>query len=124
MLHNSLLQAERRRLLDRIAEIRATGPVAPAYHFLSQTTTTSKTGRTYDYARLLKQKRSQDKQQVKSLGRVGSHQHYYWQRAIARRDAIAELEMQLSLLADLMERQRANSHVFDWDFDEPKEEWI
>jgi len=40
-----------------------------------------------------------------SLGRPGSTRHRQWKHAIARREAIDELEQQLSMLEALMERQ-------------------
>jgi hypothetical protein len=49
-----------------------------------------------------------------------SRQHCFWQRAIAFREAIAELEMQVSLLTTLMERQQAHREWVDGDFSEPK----
>ncbi len=44
-----------------------------------------------------------------SLGRPGSARHHQWKHAIARREAIGELEQQLSMLEALMER-----HVEAW----------
>jgi hypothetical protein len=117
---SSHLKAERQRLLDRIPEIRSSGRVAPPYTFLGETTVVSEIGTTYRYARLVQQRDAADKQETQSLGRVGSDRHRFWQRAIARRDAIAELEMQLSLLAALIERQQAHREWVSGDFSEPK----
>jgi hypothetical protein len=116
---SSHLKAERQRLLDRIAQIRDSGQVAPAYAFLSETSTTSRSGKTYHYARLIQQRRGEDKQTVRSLGQIGSENHRRWQKAIARREAIVELEMQLSLLTTLIDRQNANRNVVNQDFSEP-----
>jgi hypothetical protein len=97
------LEAERNRLLDHIAQIRASGDVAPAYCWLTQTTST-KNDRTYTYALLVTQKPGK-KPKSTSLGRLGREQHRYWQDAINRREAIIELEKQLVLLQKLIERQ-------------------
>lgn len=119
-MSNTFLQAEKTRLLDRIAEIRASGPIAEAYYFLSPNTVTSETGVTYEYVRLMTQRRSTDKQKIKSLGRAGSEQHRYWQRAIARREAILELEQQLKLLTDLIDRQEAHRELTEQTIEEPQ----
>jgi len=118
-MYNSFLQAEKTCLLDRIAAIRATGPVAEAYCFVTTTSVTSGTGTTYEYARLVSQKRSTEKQKIKQLGRVGSEEHRHWQRATARRDAIVELEQQLNLLTALIDRQIEKAHLVEQDFEEP-----
>lgn len=118
-MRSSFLEAEKNRLLDRIIEIRATGPIAEAYHFVTTTTTTSKSGKTYQYARLVSQKRSTEKQKIKPLGRVGSEAHQYWQRATTRRDAIVELEQQLKLLTALIDRQTENASLVEQDLQEP-----
>lgn len=110
------LEAEYQRLLDRINDVRNSGQVAPAYIFLSETSTTSKSGVTYRYMRLIAQKCAGGKQKTRSLGRYGSSDHRFWERAIARREAIAELEMQLSMLTALMERQKTNQRVVDKNF--------
>ena len=114
------LLTEKQRLLDLIAAIRNSGTVAPAYCFLSPMTTTSKAGKTYEYARLVTQSRAIHKQTAKSLGRAGSGEHRLWERAIARRDAIAELEQQLQLLARLIDRQEARRELTEQTFQEPQ----
>lgn len=114
------LEAEKKRLLDSIAAIRATGDPAPALYFVSVVPTTSK-GKTYRYARLLKEPSGGKQEVVKSLGREGSARHQEWKRRIARRDAIVELEQQLKLLDELMRRQQERSHLVDRDFGEPEE---
>jgi hypothetical protein len=97
------LAAERDRLLDAIAQIRQAGPIAPAYCWLSTTSTTKK-GKTYTYATLVEEK-PHCKPKVISLGKLGSVRHRSWQIAIANREAITELEQQLSILQKLIDRQ-------------------
>lgn len=102
---SSNLQAEQQYLLDTIAQIRGSGDVAPAYCWLTVSTVT-KGGKTYEYARLVTEKPG-SKAKISSLGRLGSERHRHWKATIARRDAIVELEQQLKLLQDLMDRQLA-----------------
>lgn len=102
--HN--LQAEQQRILDTISQIRGAGAVAPAYCWLTTSSVVS-SGKTYLYARLVTEKPG-SKPKVRSLGRQGSEQHRYWRMAISRREAIAELEQQLKLLQELMDRQSAS----------------
>lgn len=115
----SHLTVEKNRLLDRIAAIRDSGMVAPAYCFLTPINTTSKAGKTYEYARLVTQKRSTDKQKGKQLGRWGGEEHRRWERAISRRDAILELERQLTMLTELIDRQQQYANLVERSFDEP-----
>lgn len=103
---SSNLQAEHQHLLDTIAQIRRSGDVAPAYCWLTVSTVT-KGGKTYEYARLVSEKPG-SKPKISSLGRLGSEQHRHWKTAIARREAIAELEQQLKILQGLMDRQAAS----------------
>lgn len=102
-MSSSFLSAERDRLLTLIHQIRSAGEVAPAYCWLSETHST-KGGKTYTYIVLVTQKPDR-KPQSRSLGRPGSLRHHHWQGAIARREAIVELEQQLSLLQALIDRQ-------------------
>lgn len=97
------LEAERARLLDAIAEIRSSGSIAPAYCWLSTTSSTKK-GKTYTYATLVEEK-PHSRPKAISLGKLGSARHRSWQAAIANRDAIVELEQQLALLQKLIDRQ-------------------
>ncbi|MBM0744866.1 hypothetical protein JOY44_25440 (plasmid) [Phormidium sp. CLA17] len=108
---SSFLEAERGRLLTLIVQIRGGGAVAPAYCWLTETSST-KGAKTYTYAVLVTQK-SDRKPKSQSLGRPGSQKHRHWKDAIARREAIAELEQQLSMLQALMERQIKNSSLFN-----------
>ncbi len=103
---SSNLQAEHQYLLDTIAQIRGSGNVAPAYCWLTVSTVT-KGGKTYEYARLVTEKPG-NKPKINSLGRLGSERHRQWKTAIARRDAIVELEQQLKILQGLMDRQVAS----------------
>lgn len=108
-IENSLqsphLQAERRRLLDAIAEIRKSGEVAPAYYWLSLQVDT-KNGKTYEYIKLNLKKSEDTKVKARSLGKPGSERHREWQQSLARRDAIVELEQQITLVENLMDRQK------------------
>lgn len=113
------LAAEKEHLLQRIEVIRKTGQVAPALYFISVAPTVSK-GKTYHYARLLKEKKGKQAM-VARLGRENSSSHQDWKRRIARRDAIVELEQQLKLLDELMQRQQERSNLVERDFGEPEE---
>jgi hypothetical protein len=113
------LQSEQDRLLHCIDTIRQSGAVAPALYYLSVTQTTTN-GKTYCYARLVREP-SPGKQDVTALGREGSARHRDWQRRMIRRDAIAELEQQLKLLHDLIERQQMRAHLTICDFLEPED---
>jgi hypothetical protein len=119
-MFSSHLEAEKQRFLDCIEAIRKSGAVAPARYFLTTTTTASEAGKTYYYARLVREE-SVGKQTVRPLGRLGSVEHRAWERSIVRRDAIVELEQQLKLLDELMQRQQERSQLVDRDFSEPKE---
>src|SRR5579883_789849 len=100
------LQAEQHHLLDTIAQIRGSGEIAPAYCWLT-VSTVSKGGKTYEYARLVVEKPG-IKPKSSSLGRLGSERHRNWKMAIARREAIVELEQQLKILQGLIDRQVAS----------------
>lgn len=105
------LQAEQQRLLDAITQIWGTGAIAPAYCWLTVSTVT-RGGKTYEYARLVTEK-PESKPKIRSLGRQGSERHRHWRTAIARREAIAELEQQLKSLQALVERQAAAQSKLD-----------
>lgn len=97
------LAAERTRLLNAIVQIRTSGKIAPAYCWLS-TTSSTKNGKTYTYATLVEEKPN-TKPKAVSLGKIGGARHRSWQEAIGNRDAIVELEQQLSMLQKLIDRQ-------------------
>jgi hypothetical protein len=103
LMIRSLLQSEQERLLNLIHQIRTSGEVAPAYCWLTETSSTKGT-KTYTYAVLVTQKPDR-KPKSQSLGRPGSQRHRHWKDALARREAIVELEQQLAMLQALMERQ-------------------
>lgn len=105
------LQAERRRLLDAIAQIRKSGEVAPAYYWLSPQVETKESGKTYEYIKLNVKKPGDMKVKARSLGKPGSERHREWQQALARRDAIVELEQQITLVENLLDRQKARSAI-------------
>ncbi|OLP15760.1 hypothetical protein BST81_24375 [Leptolyngbya sp. 'hensonii'] len=97
------LEAEQERLLQLIHQLRNLGPVAPAYCWLTETSST-KGLKTYTYILLVTQ-RPDSRPRSQSLGRPGSSKHQHWRDAIARREAIVELEQQLTLIQALIERQ-------------------
>lgn len=108
------LAAEQTRLLTHIHQIRTRGEVAPAYCWLTQTSMT-KGMRTYTYAILVTQQPDR-KPRSQSLGRPGSARHRHWQQAMSRREAIAELEQQLTLLQALIERQAKQATDLGLDY--------
>ena len=100
---SSHLTTERDRLLMLIAAIQQSGRIAPAHCWLTESPQT-KGNRTYIYIRLVCEPPGQ-KLTSKSLGKPSSKKHQDWHTAIARREAIAELEQQLKLLEALIDRQ-------------------
>ncbi|BAU15892.1 hypothetical protein LEP3755_64580 (plasmid) [Leptolyngbya sp. NIES-3755] len=96
------LFAERERLLTLIAEIRNSGAVAPANVWISPNFQ-NKGGKIYEYYKL-----TSENPEVKhqSLGKIGSEKYRDWLARIQRRDAIVELEQQLSMLQALIDRQQ------------------
>jgi hypothetical protein len=103
------LEAERLRLLECVATIRASGAIAHAYCWLSESSEL-KGSRTYTYIKLITQKPGK-KLTSTSLGKPGSDRHSHWRAAIERREAIDELEQQLKMLDALMERQNRASQL-------------
>jgi hypothetical protein len=103
------LEAEQQRLLGCVQIIRASGTVAPAYCWLSESSET-KGSKTYTYVKLITEK-PEKKLTSKSLGRPGSDRHREWRTAIERREAIAELEQQLKMVDALIERQSQALHL-------------
>jgi hypothetical protein len=101
---SSHLLAERNRWLGAIAAVRSSGTVAAEHCWLVESTET-KGDRSYTYARLVRRDPGQ-KLKSKRLGKPGSEPHRYWQGAIARRTAIAELEQQLTMVEAVLERQK------------------
>ena len=97
------LFAERERLLALITEIRNSGAVAPANVWISPNFQT-KGGKTYEYYKL-----TSDNPEVKhqGLGKLGSEKYRDWLARIQQRNAIYELEQQLSMLQALLDRQAA-----------------
>ncbi|MDX2242512.1 MAG: hypothetical protein NW224_17635 [Leptolyngbyaceae cyanobacterium bins.302] len=105
-MSSPFLTAEHTRLLDQIQQIRDSGDVAPAYCWLTETSSTKGT-KTYTYAVLITQEPDRNPKS-QSLGKPGSQRHRHWRQAIARREAIAELAQQLSMLEALIDRQSKN----------------
>ena len=102
------LQAERDRLLMLLAEIRNDGEVAPTAVWISPNFQT-KNGKTYEYYKLTS---ANPHVRNQGLGKAGSTRYRDWVARIARRNAITELEQQLSLLQGLIDRQR--NAVISW----------
>lgn len=101
------LNAERDRLLQQILDVRDAGRIAPAYYWLKEESQT-KGSATYTYIRLVIEP-PEKKTTSKSLGKPGSAKHQSWKKAIARRDAIVELEQQLQMVEALVDRQAATA---------------
>jgi hypothetical protein len=91
------LAAERDRLLQLIQAIRESGSVAPLNLWISP----APKGEHLYYK--LSSKNPQYKNQ--HLGKEGSEKYRDWRARIQRREAIAELEQQLSMLQALIDRQ-------------------
>ena len=95
------LQGERDRLLREVEHIRQLGHVAPASVWIGPNFQV-KGEKLYEYYKL-----NSENPQVKHqhLGKAGSEKYRDWADRIRRRDAISELEVQLSMLQRLIERQ-------------------
>jgi hypothetical protein len=93
------LQAERDRLLQLIQTVRDSGSVAPTNVWISP----APKGEHVYYK--LSSKNPDFKNQ--HLGKAGSEKYRDWRARIQRREAIAELEQQLSMLQALIDRQAA-----------------
>ena len=91
------LQAEHDRLLELIQAIRDSGSVAPLNVWISP----APKGEHLYYK--LSSKNPEYKNQ--HLGKAGSDKYRDWRARIQRREAVAELEQQLSMLQALIERQ-------------------
>lgn len=91
------LQAEHDRLLQLIQSIRDSGSVAPLNVWISPTPKGE-----HIYYKL-----SSKNPDIKNLhlGKVGSEKYRDWRTRIQRRETIAELEQQLSMLQALIDRQ-------------------
>ncbi|MBD2156737.1 hypothetical protein [Leptolyngbya sp. FACHB-16] len=94
---SSHLEAERDRLLQLIQVIRNSGSVAPINVWISP----APKGEHVYY------KLSSKNPDIKNLhlGKAGSEKYRDWRARIQRREAIAELEQQLSMLQALIDRQ-------------------
>ena len=97
------LTAERDRLLQQILDLRNAGRIAPAYYWLKEESQT-KGSVTYSYVRLVIEA-PDNKTTSQSLGKPGSAKHQDWKQAIARRDAIVELEQQIQMVEAIIDRQ-------------------
>jgi hypothetical protein len=96
---SSHLEAERDRLLQLIQAIRDSGSVAPINVWISP----APKGKHVYY------KLSSKNPDIKNLhlGKPGSEKYRDWRARIQRREAISELEQQLSMLQALIDRQAA-----------------
>lgn len=94
---SSFLEAERDRLLQQIQAIRDSGSVAPINVWISP----APKGNHIYYK--LSSKNPDYKNQ--HLGKMGSEKYRDWLARIQRREAITELEQQLSMLQALIDRQ-------------------
>ncbi len=108
---NSSLEAERLRLQQLEDTIRASGRVALAKCWLTESHET-KNFKTYTYIRLVTEKEN-GKTTSPSLGRPGSSRHREWQAAIARREALNEIALQAAMLQELMRRQENKQGLID-----------
>jgi hypothetical protein len=91
------LQAERDRLLQLIQAVRDSGSVAPINVWISP----APKGEHIYY------KLSSKNPNIKNLhlGKAGSEKYRDWRARIQRREAVTELEQQLSMLQALIDRQ-------------------
>ena len=105
------LEAERDHLLQQIQFIRNSGSVAPLNVWISP----APKGEHLYYK--LSSKNPQHKNQ--HLGKVGSEKYRDWKARVERREAIAELEQQLSMLQALIDRQASVSIAIlhNWSLD-------
>jgi hypothetical protein len=96
-MSSSHLEAERDRLLQLIEAVRNSGGVAPISAWISP----APKGEHLYY------KLSSKNPAIKNLhlGKAGSEKYRDWRAKIQRREAIAELEQQLSMLQALIDRQ-------------------
>lgn len=95
------LEAERDRLLQLIQSVRDSGSVAPLNVWISP----APKGEHIYYK--LSSKNPAYKNQ--HLGKAGSEKHRDWTARIQRREAVTELEQQLSMLQALIDRQATGS---------------
>ncbi len=105
------LQGELDRLQSLSDAVRASGSVAPANCWVSEIEQI-KNGRTYRYAKLIsasKQMRS------RLLGRPGCESDRDWRSRCQRRAMIAEIEQQMRLLVELIDRQMLHPIEFQTD---------
>ena len=91
------LEAERDRLLQLIQDLRNSGNVAPINVWISPVPKGA-----HLYYKLSSKNPTYKNQH---LGKAGSEKYRDWRARIERREAIAELEQQLSMLQALIDRQ-------------------
>lgn len=95
------LEAERDRLLQLIQSVRDSGSVAPLNVWISPAPKGEHT-----YYKLSSKNPAYKNQH---LGKAGSEKHRDWTARVQRREAVTELEQQLSILQALIDRQTTGS---------------
>jgi hypothetical protein len=100
---SSNLQAERDALLAKLAEIRDSGPVAPANVQIHPDFLSPKSWILIHTELPMKER---------YLGLHGSEKYRDWEARIRRRDQIQELEKQLAIVEELIERQAKMERLF------------
>lgn len=98
---SSHLEAERERLFQLIQSVRGSGNVAPLNVWISPAPKGE-----YLYYKLSSKNPDYKNQH---LGKEGSEKYRDWRARIQRREGIAELEQQLSMLQELLDRQSITS---------------
>jgi hypothetical protein len=98
----NFLEAERDRLWALVDQINHSGPVAPRGVWLEESPVRSRAGKEYPYWRVCGAIRAT------RVGRIGSSKYNHWFRSIRRRRYLDEIDTQLRLVDELIERQRSH----------------
>ena len=99
------LEAEQDRLLQLIQDLRNSGRVAPCNVWISPVPKGA-----HLYYKLSSKNPTYKNQH---LDKAGSEKYRDWRARIERREAIAELEQQLSMLQALIDRQETSAGILD-----------
>jgi len=97
------LQAEQQRLHDQIQDIRQSGPIAPPDVRIEPDFLNHKCWRLTHTTLPIRER---------ELGFAGSDRHQDWVERIHRRDRLRELEEELSIVENLIERQMRTASIF------------
>lgn len=97
------LQAEQQRLREQISAIRASGPIAPANVRIEADFLNHKCWRLTHTNLPIRER---------ELGPAGSANHVDWVERIHRRDRLQELEEELAIVENLIERQMRTESIF------------